>query len=140
MKAFLDHYGYRWLIHRPEAKMFSKQAVILSTAAGAGMKSANKDIKDSMFFWGIAKTYCYGKAVMAVSWDTIQEKKKIQIEKKLDSIAGKIKSHNGKIKPSIKTRVFFSIMGKFHKSGFNKADDKYWEEKYQFGKIKPWNL
>lgn len=83
MKAFLDHYGYRWLIHRPEAKMFSKQAVILSTAAGAGMKSANKDIKDSMFFWGIAKTYCYGKAVMAVSWDTIQEKKKIQIEKNL---------------------------------------------------------
>ena len=24
MKAFLDHYGYRWMVHRPEAKMFGK--------------------------------------------------------------------------------------------------------------------
>ena len=25
MKAFLDHYGYRFLVHRPEEKMFKKQ-------------------------------------------------------------------------------------------------------------------
>ena len=36
MKAFLDHYGYRWMVHRPEEKMFRKQAVCISTAAGAG--------------------------------------------------------------------------------------------------------
>ena len=22
MKSFLDHYGYRWMVHRPEEKMF----------------------------------------------------------------------------------------------------------------------
>ena len=60
MKSFLDHYGWRWMVHRPEEKIFSKQAVILSTAAGAGMKSANKDIKDSMFFWGIAESIPMG--------------------------------------------------------------------------------
>ena len=27
MKAFLDHYGWRWLVHRPEEAMFTKQAV-----------------------------------------------------------------------------------------------------------------
>ena len=26
MKAFLDHYGYRWMLHRPEESMFHKQA------------------------------------------------------------------------------------------------------------------
>ena len=26
MKAFLDHYGYRWMVHRPEPAMFHKQA------------------------------------------------------------------------------------------------------------------
>ena len=57
MKAFLDHYGYRWMVHRPEEKMFHKQAVCISTAAGAGMKSTNKDMADSTFFWGVAKTY-----------------------------------------------------------------------------------
>ena len=50
MKAFLDHYGYRWMVHRPEEKMFSKQVVCIATAAGAGMKSTIKDISDSMFF------------------------------------------------------------------------------------------
>ena len=30
MKAFLDHYGYRWMVHRPEAKMFGKQAVVIN--------------------------------------------------------------------------------------------------------------
>ena len=31
MKAFLDHYGYRWMAHRPEETMFSKQDVCIST-------------------------------------------------------------------------------------------------------------
>ena len=39
MKAFLDHYGYRWMVHRPEPAMFHKQAVCVATAAGAGMRS-----------------------------------------------------------------------------------------------------
>lgn len=65
MKSFLDHYGYRWMVHRPEKKMFSKQAVCISTAAGAGTKSTNKDIADSFFFWGIPKIYKYGVNVRA---------------------------------------------------------------------------
>ena len=43
MKNLLDHYGYRWMAHRPSEKMFRKQAVVISTAAGMGMKSTNKD-------------------------------------------------------------------------------------------------
>ena len=27
MKAFLDHYGYRWMVHCPEESMFKKQGV-----------------------------------------------------------------------------------------------------------------
>ena len=42
MKVLLDHYGYRWMVHRPEGQMFRKQAVCISTAAGGGMKSTNK--------------------------------------------------------------------------------------------------
>ena len=42
MKAFLDHYGYRWMVHRPAKSMFRKQGVCISTAAGAGLSSTNK--------------------------------------------------------------------------------------------------
>lgn len=50
MKTFLDHYGYRWMLHRPHESMFRKQAVCISTAAGGGTKTTNKDMADSTFF------------------------------------------------------------------------------------------
>ena len=66
MKALLDHYGYRWMVHRPQEGMFFKQAVCLSTAAGAGTRRTNQDLADSAFFWGIAKIHRYGRNVRAV--------------------------------------------------------------------------
>ena len=74
MKVFLDHYGYRGLVPRPEESMFSKQAVCISTAAGGGMKSTNKDMADSTFYWGVAKTYKYGVGVREVSWNRVNDK------------------------------------------------------------------
>ncbi|MDE6616240.1 MAG: NAD(P)H-dependent oxidoreductase, partial [Lachnospiraceae bacterium] len=103
MKVFLDHYGYRWMVHRPEEKMFSKQAVCISTAAGAGMKSTNKDMADSMFFWGIGKTYKYGVAVMEISWNGVKDKIKAHIDKKTSALAVEIKKRHGHVKPSFKT-------------------------------------
>ena len=55
MKALLDHYGYRWMVHRPQEGMFFKQAVCLSTAAGAGTRRTNQDLADSAFFWGLPR-------------------------------------------------------------------------------------
>ena len=43
MKAWLDHYGHQWMVHRPDERMFTKQAVCISTAAGKGTKSTNQD-------------------------------------------------------------------------------------------------
>ncbi len=138
MKSLLDHYGYRWMVHRPEEKMFSKQAVCISTAAGAGMKSTNKDMADSTFFWGIAKTYKYGVGVAAVSWDCVSDKTKNKIDKKTTAIAGKILKNHKNIKPPVKTKVFFNIMRLMQKKGWNKADVDYWNEKGWNNKVRPW--
>lgn len=140
MKAFLDHYGYRWMVHRPEEKMFHKQAVCISTAAGAGMKSTNKDMADSMFFWGVAKTYQYGVRVMAVSWDEVSSKLKNRIDKKTAALAGKIQKNHGTVKPSLKTRIFFQIMRLVNRHGWNEADAEYWKAKGWTEKKRPWNL
>lgn len=138
MKAFLDHYGWRWMVHRPEEKMFSKQAVCISTAAGAGMKSTNQDMAHSTFFWGIAKTYQYGAAVMETSWARVSAKKKRAIEKKLGRLAYKIQRKQGRIQPSVKTKAFFYVMSKMQKHGWNKADADYWRAKEWTGKKRPW--
>lgn len=81
MKSFLDHYGWRWMVHRPDERMFKKQGVCISTAAGAGMRSTNKDMAHSLFYWGVAKIYKYGIGVAAVDWNKVSEKKKQKIEK-----------------------------------------------------------
>ena len=139
MKSFLDHYGYRWMVHRPEKKMFSKQAVCISTAAGAGTKSTNKDIADSLFFWGVPKIYKYGVNVRAMSYSRISDKTKAEIDKKTTDIANKIKAKNGRVKVGLKTKGFFEIMRMIqHKSGWNEADTDYWHNKGWDGKQRPW--
>ena len=138
MKAFLDHYGYRWMVHRPEEKMFRKQGVCISTAAGAGMKSANKDMADSLFFWGIPKVYKYGNAVASIDWNHVSDKKMQEIEKKTDSLAKAIIRNNGRVKAGLKTKGFFHIMRALQKKGWNERDVKYWREKGWNGKKRPW--
>lgn len=138
LKAFLDHYGWRWMVHRPEAKMFSKQAVCLSTAAGAGMRSTNRDMAHSAFFWGVAKIYSYGAAVMETSWERVSAKKKQAIGRKLDSLARKIAKNQGHVQPSWKTKSFFAIMSRVHRRGWNQADADYWRELGWTGKKRPW--
>lgn len=138
MKAFLDHYGWRWMVHRPEEKMFSKQAVCISTAAGAGMKSTNRDMADSTFFWGVAKTYRYGIAVMETSWERVSEQKKHRIEKKISLLADRIKANQGRVKPSVKTKAFFNVMRLMQKRGWNEADGNYWKAKGWTENKRPW--
>lgn len=139
MKSFLDHYGYRWMVHRPEESMFKKQGVCISTAAGAGMKSTNKDMLDSLFFWGVAKRYKYGVAVAATDWNGISEKKKSAIEKTTTNIARKINYNSKNVKPSLKTKVFFWIMHLMQRKGFNPSDAEYWKTKGWTDKKKPWD-
>lgn len=138
MKAFLDHYGYRYMVHRPEDRMFRKQAVCISTAAGGGMKSTNKDMADSTFFWGVAKTYQYGVGVRAVSWNGVNDRTKKKIEKKTTVLAEKIKKKHGKVMPSVKARAFFNIMRLVQKRGWNEADSNYWRKSGWTGKKRPW--
>lgn len=47
MKTLLDHFAYRWMVHRPDLSFLRKQAVIINTAASGGMRSTVRDIKDS---------------------------------------------------------------------------------------------
>ena len=138
MKSFLDHYGYRWMVHRPEERMFQKQAACISTAAGGGMKSANKDMADSTFYWGIPKTYRYGAGVAAVSWEGVKPKLKRRIEAKTTALARKIQRNQGRVKPTLKTKCFFYIMRLLQKRDWNPVDADYWREKGWLGRKRPW--
>ncbi len=138
MKAFLDHYGYRWMVHSPDGRMFTKQGVCISTAAGAGMGKTNKDMGDSLFFWGIGKIYKYGVGVMATDWESVSDKKRAAIDRKTTAMANAIKSRAGHVTPSLNTKAVFFGMHLLQRKGINERDKKHWQEQGWTGSKRPW--
>ncbi len=100
------------------------------------MKSTNRDMADSTFWWGVARTYRYGVAVAETSWEKVSEQKKQHIDKKLSAMAQKILKKQKK--PALKTKIFFSVMRQMQKHGWNEADRNYWNSKGWTGKKRPW--
>lgn len=138
MKSFLDHYGYRWMVHSPEPSMFRKQGVCIATAAGGGMRSATKDMADSLFYWGVARIERLGLAVAATSWDSVSDKKKAVIDRKTTFIARRIAGRAGHAKPGLRTKAMFAFIRMMMKKGWNKRDVRYWNEHGWLDKARPW--
>lgn len=139
MKAFLDHYGYRWMVHRPAAAMFRKQAVCVTTAAGAGMRSTLKDITDSLYWWGVARVYKCGAAVPVSSWDEADQALQDQIKEKLEKISSKIIRDPQKVRPSLRAKMLFYFMRIFQKRKEKEdIDQRYWAERGWLGRKCPW--
>ena len=137
LKCFFDHLFSAWLPHRPEAPMFSKTAVVVSTAAGMGMSGVTKSLAKQLFYLGVPKVYRLPVRVAAMSWDGV--KKKEQISGRVDNIAGKIAARKGKAAPGFKLRFMFSVMRQMHrKNDWTPLDKKHWADRGWFGKARPW--
>lgn len=129
IKSFLDHYGYRWLVHRPNFDMANKQAVIITTAGGGGLKSAAKDIKDSMDYWGVARTHVVTQSVWGYFWNDMPDKFKKNFEKKLDRTAVRVLKYSKNLKPSLKVKCLYEMFKSLHlKDKMWKIDNEYWKE------------
>jgi multimeric flavodoxin WrbA len=139
MKAFLDHLGYQWIVHRPNASMFNKTALVVSTAAGAGLKSTCRDISHSLTMWGVKRIYTLKCPVMAIRWQNVSDKIKQKIECKAKKAAGKIKASMKKTIPNLKTLAWFYMMRFVNKKfPFNETDRAHWE-KQGLLHSNPWN-
>lgn len=138
MKAFIDLTFTYWMVHKPRKCMFSKKAVVISTAAGTGMKSAIKDISNTLFYWGVPYVKEYGVAVQAMSWEQVSDKKKAKIKLDMVKLANRIKKT--KVKVGFKTRFMFGIMRmmQLKDMGSSESEKEYWKEKDWLDKDRPW--
>ncbi len=139
MKSFIDLTFTYWMSHRPRSCMFMKKAVVISTAAGSGAKSASKDITTSLFYWGIPWIKTYAVSVQAMRWNGVSSKKKVKIEKDITKIAEAI--NNVKVpRVGIKTRFVFQMMGGMQKANWSASptEKEYWREKGWLDKKRPW--
>ena len=145
MKNLLDHFAYRWMVHRPSKEMFGKRAVIITQCIGGGWKSAAKDIKDSLQWWGISDIkVCAFKLGTSIRWDKLPEQKKTEIENKLSDVAQQYAKLNYAIpaKTNLMTKMKFYIVRMIQTNvGKNDTDYKdyvYWKEQGWVGKARPW--
>lgn len=138
MMSFLDHFAAWWMVHRPRPEMTKKQAVVISTAAGGGMKSTVRDMSDSLEMWGIGKIHKYGVGVQAVSPKEIPERILKKIHKKTDKLSDAVCKNAGKQRMNLRGKKWFYIMRMAHKGFKMEPDYSYWEEKGWHGKNRPW--
>ena len=139
MKAFMDLFFTNWMSHKPYAEMFSKRAVVISTAAGAGAKKATKPLAEMLLYWGVPKVYRYGLAVNATEWESIPAKKKEKLLRDIKTLGDKL-SAGKQPGVGIKTRLLFRIMAGMQKSGWGAGPEEkaYWQEKGWLNGTKPW--
>lgn len=138
MKSFIDLTFTYWMSHRPRACMFSKKAVVISTAAGKGTKSAIKDISNTLFYWGVPYIKEYGITVQAMSWEQVSKKKKEKIKLDIVKLANSIKKK--KIHIGIKTKFMFNMMRMMQLNdwGSSKIEKEYWRKNGWLDKKRPW--
>lgn len=145
MKALLDHFAYRWMPHRPAPEMFGKRAVILTQCLGAGAKSAAKDIKHSLSWWGISKIGVFAGALMSdIAWDKLPARRQAKLTRKIQALSQKF-AHIDYARPartSLMTKVKFEFCRKMQKKLYQKnpeyLDAKYWAQQGWLGRSRPW--
>lgn len=145
MKAMLDHFGYRWMPHRPAKEMFGKRAVIITQCLGAGGSSTAKDIKDSLSWWGVSsiRTYTF-KLMSEIDWNKITEDKRNKMTSKLVSAANKMLKidYSRPAHTNLITKAKFMAV-RMLQTGLGKdnpdyTDFKYWKDNGWIGKVRPW--
>lgn len=135
IKAFLDHYGFIFIVHRARPEMFSKKAYILSTTAGAGTGNAIKTIKTSLQFWGINRVYSSGFSLRG-NWDNMPDKRHSNFETKIKNKARNFYreiSSGKRHSPYVKIRImFYFLRNMIKKYDIMSSDKQYWLENNWF--------
>jgi len=137
MKTFLDHYCGMWMVHKPNGAMFGKQGVVIASAAGPVYRAALREMKDSLDFWGVARTYKLGFALMEISWDRLSPALKQKIARQAERTAAKLRQGvNG---PGLKARMLFYGIRLAQKYVWKDSPDgKWWRDHGWLGKERPW--
>ena len=145
MKNLLDHLGYRFMPHRPAREMFYKRAVILTQCVGSGARSAAKDIRDSLSWWGISVIGVFAQPLMEdIVWDKLPPKRQNKLEHKVRKLSTRFAaidySKPAPVKLPVRLKFLFCrmIQKSIRKKDPHATDGNYWAEQGWLGNQRPW--
>lgn len=136
MTAFIDLFYQYWIPHRPQANMFCKKAVVISTTAGMGAGKVCSQLKRTLAYWGVPYIKKYAVGVQATNWNEVSQKKKDKIEKDITRLAKSIKKAKPG-KPSLYIRFMFNMMA-LAKKNPNDPESDYWKKQGWLDGERPW--
>ncbi len=137
LKTFFDHLGYMWMSHRPNAAMFQKTAVVISTCAGA--ESAVRSMARQLQWLGTARVYRIPLRSNASSYQEMPETLKAKMEEEIRKVADRIRSTPARVKPRLRSRLIFTAMGLAQQKGqWNPVDAAYWKDQGWLSGNQPW--
>lgn len=146
MKALLDHFGYRWMPHRPAAEMFGKRAVVITQCLGGGSRTTAQDIKHSLSWWGISDIGTFsGTLYEGIVWEQLSEKRRRKllagVHKLSRAYARKDYTRPARTRLKTKVRFLFTrfLQKRLHKKGLETLDWRYWKEKGWLDAARPWS-
>lgn len=136
LKAFIDLFYQYWIPHRPQADMFKKKAVVISTTAGMGADKVCSQLKRTLAYWGVPYIRKYAVAVQAAGWNEVSQKKKDKIEKDITRLAESVKKAKPG-KPSPYIQFMFNMMAATKKNP-DDPESEHWRSQGWLDGKKPW--
>lgn len=133
MKALLDHLCVHWMVHRPDSRMFTKKAVILTNAIGPLNGGAQKDMATSLSWLGVSDIKRLGVGLMeGVIWNELSEKRRKTITDKAQRLSRRYK-RPCKARKGLIVRMKFLLCKTMHQAVAKtenplSADNQHWLE------------
>lgn len=133
LKVLFDHFACTYISHRPNAQMFSKVALVVSTAAAMGTGRTVSTISRNLLFWGVSRIIKCKINLWEKDWNAVSPKNRRRIEKALRRSAKKfyklINSRNS-AGYSIESRVIRNLFKQMICTYPDTQPDKiYWKSK-----------
>lgn len=141
MKSLLDHFAYRWVTHRPHESMFHKVGITLSSSAGAPPNGTVKSLAKQLKWMCVPTVYTFPFVSGAMGVGDLSEHKKMEMEKKAEKIAGKVKRALKHKKIGMRTKLQFLMfrgMQTGETSAWNPTDKNWWKEQGWLEDKRPW--
>lgn len=130
MKTMLDHLCYRWIVHRPDPRMFGKIGLTVSTTAGAGLGGATKAMRNSLRFWGVRHAFSMKLAVAAIGWNEVSEKNRMRMQRQAEKAADRVlRAAHRRFGSPVRRIAFLGIRSAMQKGAWNERDREHWKEK-----------
>lgn len=133
LKALLDHLGCHWMAHRPDPRMFTKRAVILTQSIGASNRAAQSDVATSLTWLGVSDIGRLGFGMYeGAVWAELSEKRRSRIIEQTQRFARRYREPK-QARMGIRVRGYFTFCRLLHQNLLRheespSADNRHWLE------------